>query len=272
MRRPLARIVLALALGVATTIASALALALWVPLEMYPRQTSHAFLAGGRPWNVVGRARLGVWNLWWSEINAAYILPPSPPATAVKNSLLGMVGTKPAPDPGVPTTPEGWLQLQRDQRKDDHRAVPLRYSDAPPSWGTFARGGSPSPGVEGGADHGFGWPRPALWYRVNGKFLRNLAMATGIEGGVLVRGGAGLSMRSYDFRAIPLRADWPGLLADSALLAGLWGVILFAPRLVRPWLRRRRGRCPGCGYDLKHSLASGCPECGWGRTIAGRSP
>lgn len=30
--------------------------------------------------------------------------------------------------------------------------------------------------------------------------------------------------------------------------------------------RRLRGCCPGCGYDLRHKLNDGCPECGWLRS------
>jgi hypothetical protein len=28
--------------------------------------------------------------------------------------------------------------------------------------------------------------------------------------------------------------------------------------------RVKRGRCPACGYDLRHQFAGGCSECGWG--------
>lgn len=36
------------------------------------------------------------------------------------------------------------------------------------------------------------------------------------------------------------------------------------------WFDRRRrridaGRCPECGYDLRHDHGEGCPECGWNR-------
>lgn len=34
---------------------------------------------------------------------------------------------------------------------------------------------------------------------------------------------------------------------------------------LRRFLRRRRGHCPCCNYDLRSDLPSGCPECGWNR-------
>ena len=34
-----------------------------------------------------------------------------------------------------------------------------------------------------------------------------------------------------------------------------------APRLVRRWIRKRRGLCARCGYDL-HTKPGRCPECG----------
>ena len=33
----------------------------------------------------------------------------------------------------------------------------------------------------------------------------------------------------------------------------------------RAWWRRRRGCCPGCGYELRWQFERGCPECGWKR-------
>ncbi len=30
-------------------------------------------------------------------------------------------------------------------------------------------------------------------------------------------------------------------------------------------LRRQRGQCVNCGYDLREQTTQGCPECGWRR-------
>jgi hypothetical protein len=217
-------VALVLMLGTATALASAVALALCVPLELYPKQDSYIFLAGGRAWNAVQRERFGVWVLWWAEIDAAYMLPPPVPGAA--------------PDPSVPTTPEGWVEYAREDRKSNHPPVPPTNHDDAPSWGTFAFGGSGPAGVRMGSDHGFGWPLPAMWYRVRGMSSGGVATATGVDGGWLVSDAAMLSVRGYDFRALPLRVHWPGLAVNSTLLAALWAVLLYAPAAARRRLRR----------------------------------
>jgi hypothetical protein len=58
---------------------------------------------------------------------------------------------------------------------------------------------------------------------------------------------------------------WPGFAlntliyaAAAALAAALWRTSTRA-------LRRLRGRCPRCAYDLRAEPGGGCPECGWRR-------
>jgi hypothetical protein len=53
---------------------------------------------------------------------------------------------------------------------------------------------------------------------------------------------------------------WPGFLVDTAFWGGAAFVVWSVPGLVRRGVRRRRGRCVGCGYEL-NGLAV-CPECG----------
>jgi hypothetical protein len=44
----------------------------------------------------------------------------------------------------------------------------------------------------------------------------------------------------------------------GAFLQRLW----FAPAVLRRQIRRARGRCLACGYDLKGATLAVCPECG----------
>jgi hypothetical protein len=62
------------------------------------------------------------------------------------------------------------------------------------------------------------------------------------------------------FRRIPLRPDMPGFAVNTVTYA----LVLFAAARLVTWargaLRRRRGQCARCGYDIA-GLAM-CPECG----------
>lgn len=60
---------------------------------------------------------------------------------------------------------------------------------------------------------------------------------------------------------------WPGLLANIAIAFLLWLLLLPIPGFIRRALRRRRGHCPHCDYDLRHDLSHRCPECGRPGTI-----
>jgi hypothetical protein len=83
------------------------------------------------------------------------------------------------------------------------------------------------------------WSRPTTWSSCNGAQVR-----------------------------LPVAPLMSGLVADG----GLYAIPVFAALSAgacRCGLRRRRGRCPRCGYDLKHDLAAGCPECGWRRSAGG---
>lgn len=72
----------------------------------------------------------------------------------------------------------------------------------------------------------------------------------------------GLALRTWQSR-LPLRPLWPGFAANTVVYAIVVAMVWRGPGRVRGWLRRRHGRCAGCGYDLA-GLASGttCPECG----------
>lgn len=87
----------------------------------------------------------------------------------------------------------------------------------------------------------------------------------GVAGGVLLEEGARLSGTWNPPRALPMRPLWFGLIVNVVLFSAAWLVLLLAPRAIREELRRRRGRCPRCGYDLQGELVAGCSECGWRR-------
>ena len=75
-----------------------------------------------------------------------------------------------------------------------------------------------------------------------------------------------------DGQALPLRPLWPGFaintLCYALLSALLWLLIVQGSGRFRRLLRRRRGHCINCGYDLRGASRGGgggvCPECGAG--------
>jgi hypothetical protein len=91
--------------------------------------------------------------------------------------------------------------------------------------------------------------------------------------------------RDYSFSSFPsepffpLRPIWPGFAIDTLFYTAIWGGVFFGFAGAKWAIRRRRGRCPRCGYDLRghghegtpgeprrhEGLGAGCPECGWGR-------
>ena len=59
---------------------------------------------------------------------------------------------------------------------------------------------------------------------------------------------------------LPLLPHFPGFAIDTAFYAGVSWLLIFAPFALRRALRRRRGRCTECGYEL--AMLETCPECG----------
>ncbi len=56
-----------------------------------------------------------------------------------------------------------------------------------------------------------------------------------------------------------------GFIVDSIVFGFLWWTLIVGIAGLKRAMRRRRGRCPMCKYDLRGDLDAGCPECGWGR-------
>ncbi len=71
--------------------------------------------------------------------------------------------------------------------------------------------------------------------------------------------------KSVELPYIPI---WPNFAIDSAIYSAAWWLLLIAPLTIRSTLRRRRGRCPACGYNLSATPAPlPCPECGHTRNL-----
>ena len=63
-------------------------------------------------------------------------------------------------------------------------------------------------------------------------------------------------------RSLPLRPIWPGFAINTVFYAvSLW-LLTLGPFTARRMIRRKRGHCIKCGYDLRHAEHEVCPECG----------
>jgi hypothetical protein len=111
--------------------------------------------------------------------------------------------------------------------------------------------------------HTVGWPIRALWCRYDWTGTsagKQLLSPDGISTGLRRRWGSDRYVL-----ALPVRPLLIGFIADFALYStAAWTLIGLRPFL-RTRSRRQRGCCIACGYDLRHDLTAGCPECGWNR-------
>jgi len=68
-----------------------------------------------------------------------------------------------------------------------------------------------------------------------------------------------------DGRSLPLKPIFPGFLVNTLFYAAIWFGIFFGVAALRRFIRKKRGRCVKCSYDLRGQFDKGCPECGWRR-------
>jgi hypothetical protein len=112
-----------------------------------------------------------------------------------------------------------------------------------------------------------GWPLRCLWSEYRLETDANLRVVAVPRGAITI---PGKTVRKGWWSpypvTLPCRPVWRGLLGNTAVYAVAWWGLIILPFNMRWIARRRRGRCPACGYDLKHLLDAGCPECGWNRT------
>ena len=66
-------------------------------------------------------------------------------------------------------------------------------------------------------------------------------------------------------RVLPLRPIWPGFLINTLFYALVLWLLWSTPFAARRLIRKRRGRCVKCGYDLTGTEHEVCPECGGAR-------
>ncbi len=120
---------------------------------------------------------------------------------------------------------------------------------------------------------GRGWPLLALSCAHETSTAAMIALyqskAKGIpltpEGAILTGLIPARSVRGFAVpRALPLRPIWPGFAINSVFYAAILWLLTLGPFTARRFIRRRRGLCIKCGYDLRGAEHEVCPECGAG--------
>ena len=102
-----------------------------------------------------------------------------------------------------------------------------------------------------------GWPDYAVegWYELTG--LEERAMRWSHHPGVSI--GKGDSRRPLVFAWRPI---WPGFAINTIFYATILWLLTLGPFTARRMIRRKRGHCIKCGYDLRGTSGGVCPECG----------
>ena len=67
-------------------------------------------------------------------------------------------------------------------------------------------------------------------------------------------------VKSPEVTHLPVMPVWPGFVVNTLVFAVVAVAAVVVPGVARASVRRRRGRCIACGYDL--SGLDTCPECG----------
>jgi hypothetical protein len=137
----------------------------------------------------------------------------------------------------------------------------LTTTDISHEWGTLGEVGRGERDLESEAtDDARGWPWLAFWCELD--HGRKPGTACSVKGGIqLPTKGRGVG----DVRCIPLRPLWDGVVLNTLVYSAAWGALLIGVPAGRRTIRRSRGRCPRCAYDLLGEFTAGCPECGWNK-------
>ncbi len=115
-----------------------------------------------------------------------------------------------------------------------------------------------------------GWPMLSM----RCTFLRDWA-SVGLRSRSEVVGGLELPPRTWtggdsyysNARALPYIPIPLGFVVDTLFYALFLWLLTLGPFTARRLIRRKRGHCIKCGYDLRGDFSAGCPECGWRREV-----
>jgi hypothetical protein len=106
----------------------------------------------------------------------------------------------------------------------------------------------------------WGWPWVSM-HSVEVREFRPDVPDGGVQVSLRARGEWSFSAGSRTI-TLPLIPVWGGLARDAAVYSMGLGMLWWGPGQFQRFIRRRRGRCEGCGYSLLGYEDAKCPECG----------
>lgn len=172
-----------------------------------------------------------------------------------------------------------WTPVQADRY--DGTPSPAHLEELP-AWSHWEEWPAEQPNQSSGGpfevefiEEASGWPQPAFcsWRKthshIGARFRRGVKEYVWVRDPIERSGWIAFPARITDrfdgSDGMSFRPIWTGLLIDAAFWSCAWPIVLFGPGAIRGRLRRWRGRCPRCAYDLRAAPQGGCPECGWRR-------
>ena len=237
MRRWLLTTLVLLLLGAIINVAIAWASALWVD---------------GMPVERIAKLRPGITQIDQPRWRVRVV-------TRVSSTTVQSEATD-APPLGAPHHPDTTEEETRAWVRAEEARVPNSVVVGVPCWSRTA-----TPPLEIDYRSGNlmedarGWPmRSLMWLRV----VQSLDNTDDRQWGVDIgdtQGPLGTP------RVLPLRPIPLGFIVNSLLYASILFVLVTGLLGLRRVIRRRRGHCIACGYDLRGDINHGCPECGWNR-------
>jgi hypothetical protein len=107
---------------------------------------------------------------------------------------------------------------------------------------------------------GAGWPAICLHAESIFDIMNFSPTARVWRNGYVIERGS--TVQPFTAIVLPLGPVWKGLIINTLLFSAAWFALFAVISKVRALLRRCRGCCARCGYDLRGSNGDRCSECG----------
>ena len=109
-----------------------------------------------------------------------------------------------------------------------------------------------------------GWPMRSLWclqkhmvyYVDGGSYVSKLFEPRGLIATPIIPD------EFWGPRVLPLYPIGTGFVVNTLFYAAILSLLFTGPFVLRRFIRRRRGLCVQCAYDLRGAKHEACPECG----------